>query len=104
MFFFLVVSLANWRVCKMLSDVDEDGPGDVLHKIRYWLGVMYNEHGVAFGNHWWSRAILCIKCLSIWTSVLLAIPFGIDYGWLHYPTYIFALSGAVIFIDSLAED
>jgi len=57
---FLFAVLASWRICHLLSD--EDGPWDVIFKIRKQLGQGF------FGS-----LLDCFYCLSIW----VAIPFAI---------------------------
>ncbi len=57
---FLFAVLATWRICHLLTD--EDGPWDVIFKIRKQLGQGF------FGS-----LLDCFYCLSIW----VAIPFAI---------------------------
>jgi hypothetical protein len=57
---FLFAVLASWRICHLLSD--EDGPWDVIFKIRKQLGQGF------FGS-----LLDCFYCLSIW----VAIPFAL---------------------------
>lgn len=57
---FVVCSLAVWRVTHLL--VEEDGPGDVVARVRGRLGAR------ALG-----RLMDCFFCLSIW----VALPFAV---------------------------
>src|SRR5437763_16308996 len=52
---FAVASLATWRVAHLLAH--EDGPGDVLVKLRVKLG-----HG------FWATLLDCFYCLSAWVA------------------------------------
>jgi hypothetical protein len=56
---FVAASLATWRMTHLLAH--EDGPGDLLVRLRAWLG-----HG------FWGRLMDCFYCLSIWVAVLFA--------------------------------
>ena len=57
---FVVVSLAVWRVTHLLAE--EDGPGDVVVRLRKRLG-----DSIA------GRAMDCFFCLSLW----IAAPFAV---------------------------
>ena len=56
---FLVGALATWRLTHLL--VEEDGPGDVVVRLRRRAG-----HG------WIGQAMDCFYCLSIWTAAPVA--------------------------------
>jgi hypothetical protein len=56
---FVVASLATWRIAHLLAY--EDGPGDLLVKLRVRLG-----HG------FWGKLMDCFYCLSLWVAVLFA--------------------------------
>lgn len=78
--FYTVLSfLAIWRITHLLSN--EDGPFDVIYKIRKQLGQGF------FGS-----LLDCFYCLSIWVS----LPFGIWLGrsWIEMILFWIALSGA----------
>jgi hypothetical protein len=52
-------SLATWRITHLLAH--EDGPGDVIVKVRVRLG-----HG------FWGSLMDCFYCLSLWVAILFA--------------------------------
>ena len=56
---FVVGALATWRVTHLL--VEEDGPGDVVVRLRHRAG-----------DSWVGQAMDCFYCLSIWTAAPVA--------------------------------
>jgi len=81
---FLVGALATWRVTHLL--VEEDGPGDVVVRLRQRAG-----------DGWLGRAMDCFYCLSIWTAAPVAVavarrPREVPLTWL-------ALSGAACLLE-----
>jgi hypothetical protein len=56
---FVVGALATWRVTHLL--VEEDGPGDVVVRLRRRAG-----------DGWVGQAMDCFYCLSIWTAAPVA--------------------------------
>jgi hypothetical protein len=64
-FFSLVIGvLCVWRVTHLLSA--EDGPGDVLVRLRRGLGD-------GDGDGFWGSLLDCFYCLSLWTAVPFAL-------------------------------
>ena len=98
---FIVLSLATWRIANLITDDSEDGPFDILPKIRYWLGIRYDDRGrmtsVAEPPIYreLGRAANCIMCLSLWIGLLLILvpePFRIVF----WP---FAISAGTLLIN-----
>ena len=70
----VLVALATWRVCHLLGE--EDGPADLVGRLRAWLGDS------ALG-----RVLDCFYCLSLWVAVPLTLLVVRDFvgfvlGWL----------------------
>ena len=85
---FPILVLGVWRVTHLLAA--EDGPGDVVAKLR----------GAA-GSGFWGRLLDCFYCLSLWVAVPFA--FALGTAW---PEWIFlwlALSGAAILLERITE-
>jgi len=95
----VIVVLANWRIAKMLSDDTELGPGNILLKLRIWLGVEYDEFSMVRGTNILSEMILCIKCVSVWIGLFSTIAFLLNSHLTAALLMPFALSGLVILID-----
>lgn len=83
---FLLAVLVTWRVCHLLAA--EDGPGDVVARLRIWLG------GSRFG-----QLIDCFGCLSIWVAIPLA--FFVTDGPLNLVMTWLALSGAALLLERM---
>jgi hypothetical protein len=81
---FFLAALATWRLCHLLAR--EDGPGDVVVRLRQRLGRS------VFG-----QLVDCFGCLSIWVAIPLAFfvadgPLDLVLTWL-------ALSGAAFLLE-----
>jgi hypothetical protein len=81
---FVVVILATWRVTHLLAN--EDGPGDVIVRVRVWLG-----------NGFLGQLADCFQCLSLWVAAPLALvttrePLARALTWL-------AISGAACLLE-----
>jgi hypothetical protein len=81
---FLVGVLATWRVTHLL--VDEDGPGDVVVRLRQ-----------AAGDGWVGEAMDCFYCLSIWTAAPVAA--AVARRRREVPLTWLALSGAACLLE-----
>ena len=83
-FWFVVAALATWRISHLLQA--EDGPGDVVVRLRAWAG-----DGVL------GRGLDCFNCVSVWVSLPLACVIGASPGesLLFWP----ALSGMAILVE-----
>jgi hypothetical protein len=86
--FFLIVSLAIWRITHLLSK--EDGPFDVIYRLRKWAG-----EGL------WGQLLDCFYCLSIWVS----LPFALWTGATVQEKLLFwmAYSGLACLLEKLTE-
>lgn len=80
----ILLGLATWRVTSLL--VWEDGPFEVFARLRYRLGVRYDEHSVAYGTNWFAKGVICPACASVWFGIL----WGVAY-LLWHPAVFFAL-------------
>jgi hypothetical protein len=86
---FLLALLATWRVTHLLAR--EDGPGDVLVRVRRRLGQSF-----------WGRLMDCFKCLSLWTAVPFV--FFVGGGWIQEVVIWLALSGGTILLENLTRE
>lgn len=92
----LVMVLATWRVSSLLAR--EDGPYDVLHKLRYHLGVRYNEYSEPHSDKMLGQLVLCIWCNSIWVGLVIAI-LADPMNYFSYTIVPLALSGGAILVE-----
>jgi len=85
---FLLGSFAVWRVTHLFHA--EDGPWDVLVRLRKWLG-----------NGFFGQLTDCFYCLSLWVSAPFAWMLCVDVrsGFLLW----LAMSGAAILLQRFTE-
>ncbi|HEV2500934.1 MAG TPA: hypothetical protein VGY31_15295 [Terriglobia bacterium] len=79
-------TLGVWRLTHLLNA--EDGPGDVLVRIRHWAGYGF-----------WGSLLDCFYCLSLWISAPFAYMLGA--GWKEKLLLWPALSGAAILLERM---
>jgi len=91
---FFLVTLALWRVCRLL--VYEDGPFFIIQRIRLRLGVIEEDDGITATNVI-GLLITCPLCLSFWLAPLFIVILG--GSWLEW----LALSGSVSLVFLLTD-
>lgn len=82
-----ISALAVWRVTHLLAA--EDGPWEIIVRIRLWLGTTI-----------WGHLMDCFNCLSLWISIPLA--FFVADGMLTRFVAWLALSGAACLAEQLS--
>lgn len=87
-FRFVVAALAVWRLSHLLAA--EDGPWDVIVKLRRTLGTSY-----------WGKLMDCFYCISIWISI--PFTFYVVNGMLDRFVVWLALSGAASVTNKLTK-
>lgn len=65
----LLTALAAWRLARLL--VREDGPFDVLTRVRYAAGVPQVGWPWSPPRPFLSGVLACEWCASVWTALLL---------------------------------
>jgi hypothetical protein len=86
---FVLAVLVTWRICHLLAT--EDGPGDVVARLRLRLGAS------RFGQF-----IDCFGCLSIWVAIPPA--FFVAEGPLDLVMVWLALSGAALLLERMSPE
>ena len=81
--------LATWRVTHLLAS--EDGPGDVIFRLRRWVGESV-----------WGKLMDCFNCLSLW----IAIPFALFVSRqpLEWPVIWLAISGGACLLERMVRE
>jgi hypothetical protein len=87
-FRFVLAVLATWRVTHLLAN--EDGPADVVVRVRLWLG-----------DRLIGKLMDCFNCLSLWIAAPAALfvsrhPAEWLFSWL-------ALSGAACLLERVTQ-
>lgn len=98
----IILILATWRISSLL--VDELGPFEMFDRIRYRLGVRYNDKNIPYARNELAELFTCIWCMSVWIGLLIAILYVTIP---HYTTVLlmpFALSAGAIIIKWLLSN
>ena len=88
-FHFALSLLATWRIAHLLAY--EDGPWDVLVRVRAWLG-----------DGSLGRLVDCFQCVSLWVAVPFALIVG--RGMLEWGLAWLGLSGGACLLDRLGRE
>jgi len=88
-YWFAIGALFVWRVTHLLAA--EDGPGDLLLRLRRRLG-----------QGWLGRLLDCFYCLSLWTAA--PVTFMLSDSRLEQILLWPALSGAAILLERVSAD
>lgn len=79
----LILGLATWRISSLL--VNEDGPWDLLGRLRDMLGVTYDEHSLPVGSNVIAKLFTCVWCISPWVAG------SVYLSWVWIPTTTLAI-------------
>lgn len=85
---FVLAALATWRITHLLAS--EDGPGDVIVRLRARLG-----------NGFWGRLMDCFYCLSLWVAAPFALL--VSTSLLEWVLSWLALSGAACLLERISQ-
>lgn len=72
----LALPFAVWRLSSIF--VSESGPFNIMDKVRYRVGIRYNEYNQVYGTNTFADLFTCVWCMSVWVSALLVIIMIID--------------------------
>lgn len=94
----LILAFATWRITNLLVDDNEEGPYEILPKIRHFLGVEYDEKSRRYGRNQIGKALICPWCTSVWIGFILGGAYLINAPVTLGVSLLFALSGMALFI------
>lgn len=97
-----ILVVAAWRLSCLI--IYEDGPFDMLAKLRDLAGVHYDEYGTIVGEGFFGSLLTCIYCLSVWVAVLIVILYSVAPIPTLYVASVFAISGGVVLLDKIGGD
>ncbi len=80
--------LATWRVTHLLAA--EDGPFDVIARVRAWLG-----------HSFMGKLMDCFYCLSLWVAAPAAL--AVTRSQREWPLVWLALSGAACLLERIGH-
>lgn len=84
----------------MLSSPDEGGPFEVVHRLRDWAGVEYDDHGnMAVEPGSLADGLICIKCNTVWLGLLFTLLYKLSPRLALFIALPFALSGVGLLIE-----
>jgi hypothetical protein len=95
----LILILAVWRISSLL--VNEDGPFNVLGRLRHRLGVRFDEYSQPYGENELAKALTCTWCTSIWVGVAFAVLYALAPTAVLICSLPFALSAGAIVVDGV---
>lgn len=98
---FLILALAAWRVTSLL--VEEDGPFYILERLRFKLGMRYDENSRRVATNEIARGFECVWCLSVWVGGLMAVLYWIAPRAALMLAFPFALSAAAIMVEEFVN-
>ena len=92
---FIIIALASDCLATFISSDGWSGPFNLLHKLRYVVGMRYNDVSELQATSVVAEALMCWVCGPIWISIVLIIPyfFWQEVLWLYAP---FAVGGLVL--------
>lgn len=88
----IILIMASWRLSHFL--VEEEGPWQIMLKIRTLMGVTYDQYSQKQGTNAISDMLSCVWCTSYWVSwmwflvywsvrpvgLFIAVPFALSAG------------------------
>jgi len=93
----LILILATWRITSLLNR--EQGPYNVLGKLRYTIGIRVDDAGQTYGITELARLVDCPWCLSLWVGAGLALVTAT--GVRDWALTTLALSAGAVLIDEV---
>ena len=101
---FTLIALAAWNISSLL--VQEEGPFNILGKMRYFAGVdvgpdmqLYKRHGIGTFRDGMAGVFLCIWCMSRWVAAILVVLYMLFPTPVMILCAILAVSTGAILVD-----
>lgn len=96
----VIIPLAVWRISNMLSDYEQVGPFDILHKIRIRTGMYYDQWSQPmYKSGSFADMMSCVYCNSIWLGIVFTILWLVNQEVTIIVSLPFALSAMAIIIE-----
>jgi hypothetical protein len=97
----IILSFATYRLGNLLSW--EPGPYGILDRLRYFLGVRYDELNKPYAKTEIGRMALCVLCNTVWIALVVVILYYIIGTVFTMVCLPFAISGAAIAINEIVS-
>lgn len=68
-----ILGLATWRLTSLL--VNEEGPWNILGKLRHTIGIRYDERSEKIATNVIASLVLCVWCSSVWIASFLVVAY-----------------------------
>lgn len=84
-----ILGLSTWRLSSLFAQ--EEGPWSFFARLRFLLGVRFDENSVQFGTNILSQGVICIWCNSIWIGFAFTVFYliiGVKFLWVLMPLVI----------------
>jgi len=94
----LILALATWRITNLFVDDSEQGPYELLDRIRYLAGYRYDEKNRPYATNVVSSAMLCFWCFSFWIGLVVLLISLLPHWVGYYILLPFALSAGALLI------
>ena len=93
--------LATWRLTSLLHR--EDGPKQILERLRYWLGVRYDKRSERYATTNIAEGVLCFWCCSVWGAAAICVLAALTgvIRWRDVPLNALAISTGAILIEEM---
>lgn len=106
---FVVIALATWRVATFIYDDKWSGPFDILHRVRYLIGIRYDQQSrkVVAAKPRWRVPIadmhLCIYCMSAWYGLAATVLWLLFRDVAFYVALPFAIATVVAVVQRVTR-
>ena len=97
----LILGLATWRLSSLL--VNEDGPWEILARMRVAVGIRYDQQSQPYATTVLSELISCVFCVSIWMGLLLSAGYWLNARLTILVMSPFALSAMAVIIERVVS-
>jgi len=92
-----ILGMATWRLTSLL--VNEEGPWNIFARLRYMIGIRYNERSERVSMNVLAEGLSCVWCSSIWVASLVLLSYALVPRTTLIVSLILTLSSIAILIE-----
>ena len=106
---FIVIGLATWCVVNFVYDDRWEGPFNILNKLRYAIGVRYDEKNrrAVVAKPRWKMELAtmhnCPYCMSVWYGLLATALWFLTPADYRIIWFVLAMPFAIAAVISIAQ-